>query len=63
MKGSVLLFGHPSGVFKRQLSAADLLLAQVDVFAELSDCVQRGVVLKAQPADLREKPTVRYPLS
>lgn len=52
---SVLLFGHPGGVFERQLCAAYLLLAQVDVFSELSDGIQGGVVLEAQPADLKLK--------
>ena len=47
-----LLFGHPGGVFEGQLSAPDLLLAQVDVLPELSDGVQRGVVLETQTADL-----------
>lgn len=36
-----------------QLRTSDFFLAQVDVFSELSDGVQWGVVLKTQPADLQ----------
>lgn len=50
-----LLFGHPGGVLKSELCAAYLLLAQVNVFPELSDSIQGGVVLKTQPADLKVK--------
>lgn len=53
VKHCLLLLRHPGGVFEGQLGAPDLLLAQVDVFPELSDGIQRGVVLKTQPADLR----------
>ena len=40
-------------MLKRQLRASDFFLAQVDVFSELSDGIQWGVVLKAQPTDLQ----------
>ncbi len=56
-QGWILLFGHPGCVLKRQLGATNLLLAQVDVFAELSNGIQGGVMLKAEPADLWEKTT------
>lgn len=46
------LFGHPGCVFKAQLSAANLLLTQVNVFPELSDGVQGSVVLETQTTDL-----------
>ncbi len=44
-------------MLKRQLGATNLLLAQVDVFTELSNGIQGGVMLKAEPADLWEKTT------
>lgn len=48
-----LLFGHPRRVLKGQFSAANLLLTQVHVLPELTDCIQRGVVLKTQTTDLK----------
>lgn len=42
-----LLFGHPCCVLKRQLCATNLLLAQINMLPELSNGIQRCVVLEA----------------
>lgn len=47
-----LLLGHPGGVLEGQLSAANLLLAEVNVLPELGDGIQRSIVLETQAADL-----------
>lgn len=41
-------------MLKRQLRTSDFFLTQVNVFSELSDRIQWGVVLKTEPADLRD---------
>lgn len=52
-QGVFSLLGHPGGVLKGQLSAANLLLAEVNVLPELGDGIQRSVVLETQAADLQ----------
>jgi hypothetical protein len=42
-----LLFGHPCCVLKCQLCTTNLLLAQINMLPELSNSIQRCVVLEA----------------
>lgn len=51
----VSLFGHPRSVLEGQFSAADLLLAQINVLPELGYGIQGSVVLETQTADLEGK--------
>lgn len=48
-----ILFRHPRSMLKSQLRTSYLFLTQVNVLSELCDCIQRGVMLKTQPADLQ----------
>lgn len=42
----ISLLRHPCGVLKSQLSAADLLLTQVNMLPELGYSIQRSVMLE-----------------
>ena len=52
------LLAHPRPVFERQCSRSDLVLEEVDVFAELGDGVERRVQLEAEATHLRRRTTV-----
>ena len=47
-------------MLKSQLSTSNFFLTQVNMLSELSDCIQRRVVLKTQPTDLQDvKPNTK----
>jgi hypothetical protein len=47
------LFRHPSTIFKCEFSIADFALEIINVLAELTDGIQRRIVLEGKTADLR----------
>lgn len=50
-----VLFRHPGSMLKSQFCTSYFFLAQVNMFPELSNCIQRSIMLKTEATDLGGK--------